>query len=98
MFFPYTTQSTLAPQELAHLKSSRPASRPEILAQHLRDKRTNTISVMAGQVLSAEAARAEQTSIRRRLDQDTPSPMTFVRRGISRALMSAAERIGPEAA
>jgi hypothetical protein len=98
MFFSYTTPSAFAPHELERLKTARPASRTEVLEQHLRDNRNNAVSIMASQVLSTEAAHAGQTPERPRLARITPLPMITVRRGLSRALMSAAERIGPEAA
>jgi hypothetical protein len=98
MLYPYVSLAAITPEHLAGGQTARPASRQEILARQLRDNRTNAINIMAAQVLSPEAVHAEQTSISRRLASTTPSPMTTVRRGISRALMSAAERIGPEAA
>ena len=77
---------------------SRPASRAEVLESQLQHNRLHAVSIMESQVLQADVVESQRADVRRRLMGETSSPVSAFRRGISRALMSAAERIGPEAA
>lgn len=86
------------PISIPHDLHSRPASRAEVVDMHLQHNRMNAASIMSSQVLPADLVETQQAEVRSRLVGESASPISAFRRGISRALMSAAERIGPEAA
>jgi hypothetical protein len=101
MFLPSSAYLTpIEPIERDRLKAGRPASRTEILDRHLRERRINAAAITHDQTLRTEAA----TSVRPAQTppvstaQTAPISLARVRRGISRALITAGERIGPEAA
>lgn len=98
MFAPYSPiLPAIDPIERSRIESGRPASRSEILERYLRDNRLDGIGTMSDQTLPAGTAQHSQP-VQPLRGQVTPFPLSRVRRTISRALMSAAERIGPEAA
>ena len=95
MFSPYPTAlSTLNPHEIHRQKSGRPASRSEILNRYHRDNRDNAIRRMTNLSPNAHAAPTDGP----RPTRVSLQPFTRFRRTISRMLVSAAERIEPEAA
>lgn len=95
MFSPFIIPShALDLTEIHRQKSSRPASRAEILARYQRDYRDNAIRLMAEQSPSARASSTGHPRTARMSLQ----PLDRVRQTISRALMTAAERIEPNAA
>lgn len=100
MFLPSNAfVSSIDPNELDRIKSGRPASRSEILGRHLREHRVDNQAVIADQPFSTTAARSKhRDSAHRARPQVTPNPMAKVRQGISRVLITAGERIDPEAA
>ncbi|HWV36231.1 MAG TPA: hypothetical protein VNZ55_11410 [Thermomicrobiales bacterium] len=79
---------SLDPIEERRLQSNRPASRAEIARRVLHSQHDALIAAQS----PAEEAPA------RFAHRSAPDSMTRVRRGISRALIAAADRIGPEAA
>jgi hypothetical protein len=86
--------------ELDRFKTGRPASRTEILERHLREHHINAAVITHDQTLRAEAGRSEGMAPTPpvRAAQTAPISVARVRRGISRALITVGERIGPEAA
>lgn len=100
MFLPSNAfVSRIDPNELDRIKSGRPASRSEILDRHLREHGLHNQAVVADQPLPTKASRSERLDpAHRDRPQITPNPMVKVRQGISRVLITAGERIGPEAA
>lgn len=91
--------SRIEPNELNRLKSGRPASRVEILERHLKEQH------IAGPVVTHEQPSPDETprnghpvQPNRSAGHATPNPVVSIRRSISRVLVMAAERIGPEAA
>jgi|GEM_PF-3301318 len=94
MFGPYTPGlSTLDPVEQRRLRSGRPASRAEILGRHAREFRLDA----ARAHYEAEAPVSPDRSYITTNDSSLPG-LVRIRHTISRMLMSAAQRIEPEAA
>jgi hypothetical protein len=100
MFVPSTPLvSPIDPTELNRIKDGRPASRTEILDRHLREHRITTQPVTIGQPIQVDTRKnVHGTPVRRNVAPASPNPVAKVRRGISRALITAGQRIGPEAA
>lgn len=71
------------PIERQRIASGRPASRVEILERHQRDHYNDAHVTMPAP---------------RNASHTTPVSMASIRRAISRALINAGERVGPEAA
>lgn len=94
MFGPYTPGlSTLDPLEQRRIRSGRPASRAEILGRHAREFRMD----VARAHRELEAPITSDRSYMSTNDSSLPG-LVRIRATISRMLMSAAQRIEPEAA
>ena len=100
MYVPTTPLvSPIDPSELNRIKNGRPASRTEILDRHLKEHRITTQPVAIRQPLTASNQKnVHGTPARRRVAPASPNPVAKVRRGISRVLITAGQRIGTEAA
>lgn len=98
MFVPSTPLiSRIDPSELNRIKDGRPASRTEILDRHLREHHISTQPIAADQPIRVTTHKNMRgTPVRRNVA--SPNPVAKVRRGISRVLITAGERIGAEAA
>ena len=91
MFFPTTlTSAAFDPIERDRLETGRPASRMEVLEHHEQVKRHDTVTRSS----TAVVARDERGSIL----HGVPHAIDGMRRSLSRMLVQAGERIGPEAA
>lgn len=85
--------------EADRLKTGRPASRTEILDRHLREHRFDTEAITPDVAQQPAISRRRQSvTAHRGTLHSAPNPVARARRGISRALITVGERIGPEAA
>ncbi len=100
MFVPSTPLiSPIDPSELNRIKDGRPASRTEILDRHLKEHRITTQPITVDQPIRVNTRNnIHRAPARRHVAPAPQNPVAKVRRGISRALITAGERIGPEAA
>lgn len=88
MFIPSSAITPVVdPIERHRITSGRPASRVEILERHQREHR------LESPVILPETSQPERVETR-----TAPAPLANVRRALSRVLINAGERIGPEAA
>lgn len=87
--FPQHHTFILDPLEERRLKSGRPASRAEIYQRHLKESGKNARFITYDQVIRDPAAATSRPS-------ETPGFVENIRRSLSDALATAADRIAPE--